>query len=172
MVITLADQYYLKALDEYPYNLEDAVENLNYALSYDSEHAGANYLMGKLYMEQFQKFELAEEYFVSAMAADPCNINTCESFSWLLFKTRQFKKALTLLKYSYSVKGVNVSEFKRLEALVYESLKEFNTARELLSTAIEECYDSEYIAFLEEEMKRVERKSLISKSGMNYQLVG
>lgn len=170
MVITLADQYYLKALDEYPYNLEDAVENLNYALSYDSEHSGANYLMGKLYMEQFQKFELAEEYFIAAMASDPSNINTCESFSWLLLRTRQFKKALTLLKYSYSVKGINIPKLKRLEALVYESLKEFDTAIALLRTAMEECYDSDYITFLEEEMKRVERKEHISK-GMNYQLV-
>ncbi|MEN8119440.1 MAG: hypothetical protein ABFS35_03800 [Bacteroidota bacterium] len=33
MSITLADQYYIKAIDNYPYNLEESIENLNYALS-------------------------------------------------------------------------------------------------------------------------------------------
>ncbi|MCG8582088.1 MAG: hypothetical protein MI866_19340 [Bacteroidales bacterium] len=43
---TLADQYFIKALDQYPYSLEEAIENLGYALSQDGEHSGANYLMG------------------------------------------------------------------------------------------------------------------------------
>ena len=62
MALTLADQYYIKALAGYGYDLEEVVENLNYALSYDHEHSGANYLMGKVYMEQFQKFDLAQAY--------------------------------------------------------------------------------------------------------------
>lgn len=90
MAISLADQYYLKALDEYPYNLEDAIENLNYALSYDSEHSGANYLMGKMYMEQFQNFELAEEYFTDAMSSNPNNIKACESLGRLFITTRKY----------------------------------------------------------------------------------
>ena len=42
---TLADKYYLKAVDSYPHNLEESVESLTLALSYDGEHVGANYLM-------------------------------------------------------------------------------------------------------------------------------
>lgn len=158
MAITLADQYYLRALEDYEYNLEDAVENLNYALSYNDEHSGANHLMGKLYMEQFQKYELAEEYFELAMASDPCNLNTCESFIWLMIKTQKFKEALKLIKYTYTLKGVNVSMFLRTEALVYEQIKEFDKAKKLLKISMEESYDSNYIVFLKDELKRVKSK--------------
>lgn len=38
MAFNLADQYFVKALGMYDYDLEEVVENLNYALSYDPEH--------------------------------------------------------------------------------------------------------------------------------------
>ncbi|TRX59052.1 hypothetical protein FNH22_11025 [Fulvivirga sp. M361] len=158
MALTLADQYYLKALDDYDYDLEAVVENLNYALSYDKEHAGANYLMGRLYMEQFGKFDLAEEYFTASMASEPENINTCKSFAWLLIRTQKFKEALKLVKYASGLKGATIPEFMRLEALIYELLKDFARSREILNEAMLESYDSNFISFLRNELHRVEDK--------------
>ena len=103
-------------------------------------------------------FDLAEEYFVSAMAADPENINTCESFTWLLIRTKRLKEALKLIKYRHSLKGVVISRLFRTEALVFELMKDFEQARTLLNRAIEESYDSDYSEFLEEELLRVEKK--------------
>jgi len=158
MALTLADQYYMKALDGYDYDLEEVVENLNYALSYDQEHAGANYLMGKFYMEQFQKFDLAEEYLEASLVCDPESINTCESLSWLLIRTRRFKEALKLITYALGLQGAIRPEFLRLKALVYELQKDYHKSRELLNVAIEESYDSSYITFLESEIARVKKK--------------
>ncbi|MEO1097874.1 MAG: hypothetical protein AAFX57_08965 [Bacteroidota bacterium] len=90
MTLTLANQYFLKAMDEYPYCLEETIENLNYALSYEDEHAGANCLMGKVYLEQFQNFELAEEYFIKAMATDPFDLRTCENYMRLMIRTKRY----------------------------------------------------------------------------------
>jgi len=42
MELTTADQYYLKASCSYPFDLESTIENLNYALSYDYEHASTH----------------------------------------------------------------------------------------------------------------------------------
>ncbi len=170
MALTLADQYYMKALEGYDYNLEEVVENLNYALSYDQEHAGANYLMGKLYMEQFQKFDLAKEYFESSMACDPTNLNTCESFTWLLIRTRKFAEALRLIKYASGLQGAIRPEFLRLEALVYELQKDYKGSIELLNSAIDESYDSGYIEFLENELDRVNMK-MMRKPSVNYSIV-
>lgn len=39
METTLADQYYLKALDSFEWCSSEALESLNYALSHDDEHA-------------------------------------------------------------------------------------------------------------------------------------
>lgn len=158
MGLTLADQYYLKALDDYNYNFEAVMENLNYALSYEPEHAGSIYLMGKLYMEQFQKFDLAEEYFVSAMSSDPININTCESYSWLLIRTRRFKEALKLLNYASNLKGAILPEFIRSEALVYELMYDFDKSKNKLEEALMQSYDDQYISFLKKEIVRVAQK--------------
>lgn len=158
MSITLADQYYLKALDDYDYSFTEVLENLNYALSYDADHAGANYLMGKLYMEQFQQFDLAEEYLVSAMSSDPENIKTCESFVWLMIKTHRYKDALKLINYTLDLKGALLPELLRLKALTFELMKEYDKAKNVLNEAIAESYDSRYIDFLEDEKNRVNRK--------------
>jgi hypothetical protein len=38
--MTAADKYYLKAKDYYPYEIEEALEALEYGLSADETHAG------------------------------------------------------------------------------------------------------------------------------------
>ncbi len=171
MALTLADQYYLKALDDYDYDLEVVVENLGYALGYDSEHAGANHLMGKLYMEKFRKFDLAEEYFIASLASEPSNVDACESYSRLLIRTGKFPEALKLIRYASGLSGAVISKFLQLEALVHELQKDFGKAKELLQAAVLESYDSHYIYFLNQEIDRVEKKMCLSGE-VNYDFTG
>ena len=104
MNTALADQYYIKALDEYPYSLKEAIENLNYALSYDTEHAGANHLMGKLYSEHFEDAEKAEYYFQIALANDPENKSLCLDYALILITSKEFEKAGKMLDYAKKLK--------------------------------------------------------------------
>ena len=83
---TLADQYYIKALDQYPYNLEESIENLGYALSQDNEHCGANYLMGKLHQEYMSDYSKAEDFYLRALAGNPDDLNVC--MAYILFWKR------------------------------------------------------------------------------------
>ncbi len=62
MGISFADQYYLKAWDNYNYDIAEVIENLNYALSYKSDHSNANCLMGRVYSEQIYDPKLATHY--------------------------------------------------------------------------------------------------------------
>ncbi len=158
MSITLADQYYLKAMDAYPYELEETVENLNYALSYNNEHAGANFLIGKVYFEQFNKFSLAEEHFILAMSVDSRNPEICAGYCELLIKVRKLKEALRLVTYAMELPGVYPPEFIHFESLIYENQGKFEKAKEKLRTAIQFCNNNGDINFLENEIKRVERK--------------
>lgn len=57
------NRYVLKALDAYPYNLEEVSESLEYALSYDSEDTTALCLMGRMHGEILKDFEAAKNYF-------------------------------------------------------------------------------------------------------------
>ena len=66
----LLDKYLFQALDAYPYNLEEAVESLNYALSYDDKNPIALCLMGQIYAENLRNYEEAKEYYQQALAAD------------------------------------------------------------------------------------------------------
>jgi tetratricopeptide (TPR) repeat protein len=158
MAITMADQYYIKALDYYPFNLEEAVENLNYALSYDGEHAGANCLMGRLYGEYFKDYAKAEAYFQAALSCDPAHAESCEHYSRLLLGLRSFAKAQKLLAYAVGLAGANLPRLLQLQALIQENQQHFAKAKELLQKAVLETFEEEWMQVLESDLARVEKK--------------
>lgn len=158
MAISMADQYYIKALDYYPYSLEDVLENLNYALSYDGEHARANCLMGRLYLEQLGDCERAEIYFQAALAYDPRHADTCEHYARLLVRLRAFTRAQKLLVYARKLPDARLAQLLQLEALIQEQQHKFAAARELLRSAMLETYEAELMEAIEADLKRVEQK--------------
>ena len=162
MAITMADQYYIKAIDYYPFNLEEALENLNYALSYDGEHAGANCLMGRLYVEYFKDYEKAEIYFQAALACNPAHAESCEHYARLLLNLRSFSKAQKLLDYAGGLPGVSLARILQLKAQMGESQHQFAAAKELLKKAMLETFDNEYMLALESDLARVEKKEQIT----------
>jgi len=158
MSLTLADQYYIKAIDNYPYNLEESVENLNYALSYGKDHAGVNCLMGRFYFEQLKDLETAEYYFQNALASDLSHLDTFVWYSMLLIQQRKFSSALKLINQSYKIKGVDLSVMFRLKALVYEYQKQYKKSIQLLKKAYQESFNEEDNQFIKSEIARVKKK--------------
>ncbi len=67
---TLINNYIFKALENYPYDLEEVMEALNYALSADDKNTMALTLMGRMYAEKLYKYDEAVGYFKLALAAD------------------------------------------------------------------------------------------------------
>ena len=67
---TLTNNYIFKALENYPYDLEEVMEALNYALSADDKNTMALTLMGRMYAEKLYKYEEAIGYFKLALAED------------------------------------------------------------------------------------------------------
>ena len=51
-----ANIYLVKALDYYPYNLEEALESLNYAMAYEENNPIALCLMGRVHLEVFKDY--------------------------------------------------------------------------------------------------------------------
>ena len=60
---TLVNNYVFKALENYPYDLEEVMEALNYALSYDDKNTMALTLMGRVYAEKLFKYNDAIKIF-------------------------------------------------------------------------------------------------------------
>ncbi len=162
MAITMADQYYIKAIDYFPYNLEEAVENLNYALSYDGEHAGANCLMGRLYRDYFKDYEKAEMYFQTALSCDPAHAESCEHYGRLLLNLRSFSKAQKLLDYASGLSGANIARILQLKALLLENQQNYTEAREVLKEAMLQTFDDELMLALESDLVRVEKKERLT----------
>lgn len=156
--MTIADQYYIKALDSYPYDLETAMENLNYALGYDGEHAGGNYLMGRLLIEYLNDLDQAEEHFNKVLAIKSEFIPVYEFHSHLLILKRKFKHAQKLIQFSYGIEGIDEGKMLRMEALLHEYEGDFRKARKLLKKSLTRVYDQDYATFVKDELSRVKDK--------------
>ena len=57
----LHNSYVFQAIDAYPYNLEETLEALNFALSYNEKDTQALCLMGRVYAEQLKDYELKQK---------------------------------------------------------------------------------------------------------------
>ncbi|MEN8227408.1 MAG: hypothetical protein ABFS38_04575 [Bacteroidota bacterium] len=156
---TLSNRYYLKALEAYPYDLTDAMESLDYALSYDSEHAGAHCLMGQLNMEQLKLYDKAEYHYDQALICDVTYTVTYEYYSLLLIYKKEYDKALKLIKYAYKIPAINRAIMKHREAIISEYLNRLEDAKKLMKEAYNNSCNEEERCFIKLELERIKDKS-------------
>ena len=126
MNYSISNKYFLQALDAYPYILSEVIENLEYALSYNSEHAGAHCLLGRVYLEQLKMFDKATFHFEQALAIDMNYGITYEFYSMLLISLHDYEKALRLIRFARSIKGINMAVMLHRESLIYENQKKYD----------------------------------------------
>jgi len=158
MSISLADTYYLKALDLYPHDLDRVTEALNYAIGYDDDHAGAHCLLGLLNMYQLGKYCEAENHFEKALSGDINYAETYYFYADLLIQIGEYEKAKKLIKYAYKIKGINVSRLKHNEGLIAEIKGDLPKAKKYMNFAYGNSYLKSERDFLEEELHRVKSK--------------
>lgn len=158
MAITLADTYYIKALDNYPYNLEEMLENINYALSYDDQHAEANTLMAKFYTYEVPKFELAKEYAHKAIGSDPLCVPAFGALAEILMHSGDIIELKNVVKYVCTLKEANIYYFKGILAQAYEENGKLKKAQKILKDAIQNCVYNHTLEVLENQLKRVDKK--------------
>ncbi len=101
------DKYLFKALDYYPYSLEETVEALDYALSYDRENTTALCLYGRLYAEQLQEFDTAKSYFQDALAINIHAVSVYPHYIETLILNEDLDEAAKLIEFAMTVKGMN-----------------------------------------------------------------
>lgn len=118
-------KYYFEALDNYPYNLPDCLEALNYALSYDSEDADSLCLMGRLYSEILRNYEEAKLYFEQAMQSDITNINTPKYYISCLLNNEDYFEAEKLINFSLKIKGIDKSTIWYYRSVLSEKRGKF-----------------------------------------------
>ncbi len=154
----LLDKYIFQALDAYPYDLEEAVESLHYALSYDENNVVALGLMGQLYAEQLKNFEVAKEYFQQALAQDVHAIGIYPKYINVLLWNEDYTEAKKLINFALTVKGTDKGGLYLKKAILCEHTRNYNKALKCIKLAKENAYNNQFINDLKEEKIRIKDK--------------
>lgn len=171
MDLSIGDQYYLKAKDYYPYNLEFVVENLNYALSYDDEHAPANCLQGLIYMYHLKDYQKALASFTVALQGDLNYIDTYKHASLLNIWLGNYEQAQKLIQYGLRVRGMDATILLSHQAYIHEYKGEFKQAKTILKKVKTLSINPYMIHKIEADLKRIKTKSKAFKSKSKNRIV-
>lgn len=158
MDTNLLNNYVLKAIDAYPYELEETVENLNYALSYESNNVYALYLMGCLQYEQFGDYEKAKDYFAEALANKMDFLKVYVPYILVLIWNDDFEEAQKLIHFALTVKGIDKGQIWSFQGLLYEYQGHYKKAIKALKKAKLYGFNDGFISQIDTEINRIENK--------------
>lgn len=166
MEITLADQYYLKASVDYPWRIETALENLNYALSYEEEHAQAWCLQGEIHMYSLKNYKKAEISFNNALRSDLNYVDSYKHLILLKIWMGQHAKAFELIDYASNIEVMNQATMLGLKAMIFEVQGRFKAAQKILIKARLLSLDYDTIDWLKNISKRIKDKQKMHKKAI------
>ena len=158
MDTNLLNNYVLKAIDAYPFELEETVENLKYALSYDSNNAYALYMMGRLESEQFGDYEKAKIYFSEALANKMDFQKVYSRYILVMLANEDYDQAQTLIDFAFKVKGLGKGEVWLYQGQLYESLQKYKKALKALKLSKLLGYNNDFTGFVDSEIDRIKAK--------------
>ncbi|APG66404.1 hypothetical protein LPB136_04420 [Tenacibaculum todarodis] len=155
---TLVNNYVFKALENYPYDLEEVMEALNYALSYDDKNTMALTLMGRVHAEKLFKYDDAIMYYKEALAE---NVHAFEVYSHyinVLLWNEDYKEAEDFIDFAITVKGSDKAVLYFKKAILFEQLKQYKKALSFVKLAKEFTFNSEFMHTVNEERSRIKGK--------------
>ncbi len=152
------NNYLIKALESYPYDLEQCMESLNYAMAYEDNNPIAYCLMGRVHLEIFKDYPTANSYFREAIASD---VNYLETYGYLLeclLIQADFEELKKLLVFAGKRKGMDRALLFYYEAMLLERQLKFKKALKMIKEAMIQAPSSSFLSDLEEMKRRVEKK--------------
>ncbi len=156
--MTAADKYYLKAKDNYPYDMDEALEALEYGLSCDDTHPGLLTLQGNIYYRNLCNFDLAIEYYELALFYDNRFTDTYYPYIQLCIDICNYTKAKQLIKRAATVPGIDKAQIAYRTAKMFEKQEMYKDAVAHINIAITICTEKECNTFLNDELERVQLK--------------
>lgn len=150
--------YLFKAIQAYPWELEKAVEALNYALSYEPENATALSMMGTVYAEQLGDYNTAKEYFEKALISNLELPNIYPDYIRTLLSNEDYEEAQKVIDYAKTVKGIDKAVVRLLQANLYEATSKYKKAEDTLKEAAHYALNNGFIEFVEAEITRIAKK--------------
>ncbi|NQZ44658.1 MAG: hypothetical protein HRT65_10135 [Flavobacteriaceae bacterium] len=159
------NMYLFKALDAYPYELEEAIEALNYALSYDAKNVKALCMMGTIYAEQLGEYEAAKACFEEALEHDLESPYIYPDYIAVLILNEDLTQAQKVLEFALTVKGMDKAVLYNLQSWLFEKWRQYKMAIRAMEEVKAFSYNSDYQTYAENEIVRIKKK--LSKSKTN-----
>lgn len=163
METNLHNSYLFKAMDAYPYNLEETLEALNYALSYNNRGAHALCLMARVHAEQLQDYETAKQYYVEALTEGLDTHHIYPHYIQTLLWNDDIKEAENLIKYAFKVKGIDKALLLLKKGQLFEATGHYKLAIKTLKEAKKGGLNNGFVEYVKSEISRVKNKLKPSK---------
>lgn len=154
----LQNNYLFRAIEAYPYELEKAIEALNYALSYSPTSVQALCLMAKVQSEQLGDYELAKEYYEKALMSRLDIPEVYPDYIRLLINNEDYEEAQKLVAFARQVKGIDKAGIELTQASLFEANLEFDKAEKALNDAKLLGMNNDFINYVDEAISRVNKK--------------
>lgn len=156
--LNIADKYFLKAWENYGYDMDEVIENIGYALGYDEEHAQSWCLQGRLMMEIIKDYKEAARCFQKAIYFDPLYTESYKYYSLLLIWTNEFEKAQIVINKGKRVKGMPLSVTIHRSALIHEYHGRIGEALRIMKKGELFSLNQTDYDFFHNEVNRLKRK--------------
>jgi tetratricopeptide (TPR) repeat protein len=164
MGINTYEVMYIQAKDNYPYNVDECIEKLQYVIAADDEHAGAHCLMGRIYEEQLEDYRQAEYYYRMTLYLDRNYAPVYAHLANLLIHIGEMEEAHKIIDRGLRVKGIDTALLTYLKGVLYEKYEMYSTAINLYEEAKRYCLNNGFMHNMGEQIKRVkEKKALLKK---------
>ncbi|MFP9114973.1 hypothetical protein ACLI1A_13635 [Flavobacterium sp. RHBU_3] len=154
---------YIQAKDNYPYNVEECIEKLQYVIAADDEHAGAHFLMGQIYEEQLHDYKQAEYYYRMTLYLDKEYIPVYAQYGRMLINRSRLEDANRIIEAGLKVPGIALAELHSLQGFLYERFEMYATAIEYYNKAKLHCLSSGFMCTMDDHIKRVKDKKALQK---------
>lgn len=122
------DKYLFQALDNYPYSLEETIESLDYAFSYDAKNTMVLCLYGRIQAEQLLNYEEAKLYFQEALAINIHALEVYPHYLQTLILNEDYEEAQKLIDFALTIKGINKSDIYVKKAILCEAQQQLKEA--------------------------------------------
>ncbi len=152
------NRYYFQELDNFPYNMQEVVEALNYALSYNSQDVNSLCLMGRVHAEILGDYSLAKQYFEAAIAVELYALPVYPHYADCLLNNEDYPEAEKLINFALTIKGVNKGVMLQKKASLYDSLHKWKKASKALKKARLYANTTSFMHGLDEQEKMIKQK--------------
>ncbi len=154
----LSDQYLIKAIENYPYNLTESMEALNYSLSYNDENSVALSLKGQFYAEQLKDFTSAIFFYQKAIATDPKNPTLYPPLISAFIAYEEYNDSLKAAEFALTLKGTDRAEIYLLIGSCLEHMGKHKKALKSFKKTIKGAFNTHFIYEAESSIERVKGK--------------